>query len=166
MYVSSIYRIDLSALQKKGVKSFIVDLDNTLVEASCEDATPQIMTWFKEIQALGLQVIVVSNNTKTRVSQFCHPLDVPFIYTAKKPLSLAFRKALKQLATQKHETVVVGDQLLTDVLGGNRMGLYTILVVPMSAEAEGFWTRINRKMERFFFRWMEKKGHLQWEDKH
>lgn len=164
MYVQSIYDIDLVALQKKGIKSFIFDLDNTLVEASCLAATPELIKWFQKIEDMGMQVIIVSNNSKGRVSHFCHPLKVPFIYTAKKPLSRAFRKALKQLDTKKQETVVVGDQLLTDILGGNRMGLYTILVVPMSFEAEGFWTRMNRKMERLFFWWMKKHGYLRWED--
>lgn len=163
MYVPSIYYIDFHELRRRGIKSFIIDLDNTLVEATCAEATPRLMNWLEEIQELGFQVIIVSNNSKARVTQFCHPLNVPFIYTAKKPLSSAFRKALEQLGTQKHETVVVGDQLLTDVLGGNRMGLFTILVVPMSSE-EGFFTRINRRMERFFFRWMKKKGYLRWED--
>lgn len=164
MYVPSIYQIDIVALQKKGITSFIVDLDNTLVEAACLEATPKLIKWLQNMQEVGFQVIIVSNNNKTRVSDFCQPLDIPFIYTAKKPLSQAFRKALKLLDTSKNETVVIGDQLLTDVLGGNRMGLYTILVAPMSVETEGFFTRINRKMERYFFRWMKKNGYLHRED--
>lgn len=165
MYVPSIYNIDIIALQDQGIKSIIIDLDNTLVEATRPKATPELIEWLREIHSMGFKVIVVSNNSKARVSQFCYPLDVPFIYTAKKPLSQAFRKALKWLGTEKHETVVIGDQLLTDVLGGNRMGLYTILVVPMS-EAEGFFTRINRRLERIIFRWMKKNGYLRWEENH
>lgn len=165
LYVPSIYAIDMIALKEQGIKSIIIDLDNTLVEATRPQATPELIEWLQKIRAVGMKVIVVSNNSKTRVTQFCHPLDVPFIYTAKKPLSQAFRKALKLLGTEKHETVVIGDQLLTDVLGGNRMGLYTILVVPMS-ETEGFFTRINRRLERFIFRWLKKNGYLRWEENH
>ena len=165
MYVPSIYNIDIVALWNQGMRSIIIDLDNTLVEATRPDATPELILWLQKVQSMGFKVMVVSNNSKSRVSQFCNPLDVPFIYTAKKPFLQAFRKALKLLGTDKHETVVIGDQLLTDVLGGNRMGLYTILVVPIS-EKEGFFTRINRRLERFIFRWMRKNGYLRWEENH
>lgn len=165
LYVPSIYAIDMVALKEQGIKSIIIDLDNTLVEATRPQATPELIEWLQKIRAEGMKVIVVSNNSKARVTQFCHPLDVPFIYTARKPLSQAFRKALKLLGTEKHETVVIGDQLLTDVLGGNRMGLYTILVVPMS-ETEGFFTRINRRLERLIFHWLKKNGYLRWEENH
>ncbi|MBA4493073.1 YqeG family HAD IIIA-type phosphatase [Paenactinomyces guangxiensis] len=165
MYVQSIYTIDFHELQRRGIKSVIVDLDNTLVESTRPDATPRLIKWLDQVKHMGLQVMIVSNNTKTRVSQFAAPLNIPYIHTAKKPLSQAFRKALKSMGTKKEETVVIGDQLLTDVLGGNRMGLFTILVVPVS-DVEGFFTRINRRIERFVFRWMEKRGLLRWEENH
>jgi uncharacterized protein len=62
------------------------------------------------------------------------------------------------------ETVVIGDQLFTDVLGGNRLGFHTILVVPV-AETDGFWTRINRRMERVALYWMRRKGMITWKTK-
>lgn len=163
MFAESIYMIDFAELQRRGIKSLIVDLDNTLVESTRPDATPRLISWLDQVRQMGFQVMIVSNNTKTRVSQFAMPLDIPFIHTAKKPLSQAFRKALKRLGSKKEETVVIGDQLLTDVLGGNRMGLFTILVAPVS-NIDGFFTRINRRMERLAFRWMEKRGLLRWEE--
>ncbi|RAL25815.1 YqeG family HAD IIIA-type phosphatase [Thermoflavimicrobium daqui] len=162
-YAQSIYKIDFKGLKDRGIRAVIVDLDNTLVESTRPDATPRLIEWLDEIQQMGIQVIIVSNNTKTRVSKFAYPLDIPFIHAAKKPLSQAFRKALEQLQAKKEETVVIGDQLLTDVLGGNRMGLYTILVVPVS-NVEGIFTRINRRIERLFFHWMKKRGLLGWEE--
>ncbi|SEN03252.1 hypothetical protein SAMN05444955_10532 [Lihuaxuella thermophila] len=165
MYAQSIYTIDFHELQRRGIKSVIVDLDNTLVESTRPDATPRLIEWLDEVKHMGFQVIIVSNNTKTRVSQFATPLQIPYIHTAKKPLSQAFRKALQMMGSNKEETVVIGDQLLTDVLGGNRMGLYTILVTPVS-NVDGFFTRINRQIERLVFRWMEKRGLLRWEENH
>jgi HAD superfamily phosphatase (TIGR01668 family) len=111
------------------------------------------------LKQLGFQVMIVSNNTRMRVSRFADPLDIPFIHAAKKPLTIAFKKALRLLGTAREETVVIGDQLLTDVLGGNRMGLFTILVVPISRQ-DGFFTRINRRIERLVFRWMERNGYM------
>lgn len=164
-YVKSIYNIDFIELKRRGFKAVIVDLDNTLVEASRADATPRLIEWLDQIKQMGFKVMIVSNNNKMRVSKFALPLHIPFIYTAKKPLSLAFRKAMRMLNVQKQETIVIGDQLLTDVLGGNRMGIYTILVVPVS-NVEGFTTRMNRRIERFVFRRLRKRGLLRWEESH
>lgn len=163
LYVKSIYHIDLEALKKRGVKSIITDLDNTLVEADSPIHTPELIKWLDDLQEKGFNVIIVSNNNKTRVSEFAEPLTVPYIHQAKKPTSSAFKKALQMLNSSVHETVVIGDQLLTDVFGGNRMGLYTILVVPIS-EKEQFRTKINRAIERKLLGWMNKHGMIPWED--
>ncbi|MGA8944281.1 MAG: YqeG family HAD IIIA-type phosphatase [Thermoactinomyces sp.] len=164
LFVQSIYDIDFVELKEQGIKAVIVDLDNTLVETTCSNATPELVQWLNGVKKLGLRVMIVSNNTRTRVSRFAAPLNIPYIHAAKKPLTSAFRRALKELGCSRNETVVIGDQLLTDVLGGNRMGLYTILVVPVS-EVDGFFTRVNRKMERFVFRLLERKGLIPWDQR-
>lgn len=161
LFAQSIYTIDYQKLKQRGVKGIIVDLDNTLVESTRPDATPRLVKWLDELREMGFHVMIVSNNNQTRVSHFADPLGLPFIHTAKKPLLSAFKKALKKMNTQREETVVIGDQLLTDVFGGNRMGLYTILVAPVS-QIDGFFTRINRRCERFVFFWLERKGYLRW----
>ncbi|OYD07613.1 YqeG family HAD IIIA-type phosphatase [Paludifilum halophilum] len=163
MFVQSIYEIDLNRLQYQGIKGAIVDLDNTLVEATRPDATPKLVSWLDQLQGMGFRVMIVSNNNRTRVSKFAMPLQVPYIHRAKKPLSPAFRRAMREIETKPEETVMIGDQLFTDVLGGNRIGLRTILVVPVS-EAEGFFTRVNRRLERMVFHWMRQRGLLGWED--
>lgn len=155
LYVESIYSIDFNRLKQQGLKSVMVDLDNTLVETKRPFATDKLIDWLREAKEAGLQVMIVSNNTKSRVAKFAEPLGIPFIHTAKKPLNRAFKKALKLLNSERSETAIVGDQLLTDVLGGNRMGLYTILVVPISNQ-DNIFTKLNRRIERQIFRWMEK----------
>ena len=78
-------------------------------------------------------------------------MDYPFICSAKKPLKRGFKKELKAIDHQNRaEVVVIGDQIMTDILGGNRMGFYTILVEPILRKSDILPTRINRKMERFF----------------
>ncbi|MFC7440669.1 YqeG family HAD IIIA-type phosphatase [Laceyella putida] len=162
LFAQSIYAIDYLKLKQRGVKGIIVDLDNTLVESTRPDATPRLVEWLDELRNMGFHVMIVSNNNQTRVSHFAKPLGLPFIHTARKPLLPAFKKALKQMGTKPEETVVIGDQLLTDVFGGNRMGLYTILVAPVS-HIDGFFTRINRRVERLVFFWMERKGYVRWD---
>jgi HAD superfamily phosphatase (TIGR01668 family) len=163
LYAKSIYAIDLDELQNRGIKGIIVDLDNTLVESQCCEATPLLIDWLNKVKQKDFRVMIVSNNNKARVSKFARPLDIPFIYGAKKPLSSAFHKALSLLGTHRYETAMVGDQLLTDVFGGNRVGLFTILVLPVS-NTEGVFTRINRRLERVVFHWLKKRGLFGWEE--
>lgn len=162
-HVKSILDIDPKELQEKGIKGIITDLDNTLVEWDRPQATPRVIKWFEEIKNHQIKVTIVSNNNETRVKAFSDPLNISFIYRAKKPLAQAFHKAAKQMNVKKEETVVIGDQLLTDVLGGNRGGFHTILVVPV-AQTDGIATKFNRMVERRLLNWFRKKGMLQWED--
>ncbi|CAG7634939.1 YqeG family HAD IIIA-type phosphatase [Paenibacillus allorhizosphaerae] len=146
--VNSIYEIDLHALYKQGYRGIITDLDNTLVGAKAPLATPELIDWLKVVGQVGFQIVIVSNNQRERVTQFAEPLSLPFIYRAKKPTNASFRRALHIMNLKAEQTVVIGDQMLTDVLGGNRMGLYTILVQPISPIDEGFFTKVNRRLEK------------------
>lgn len=162
-HVDSIFEIRPEDLKERGIKGIITDLDNTLVAWDVPEATPEILQWFKVMDEHGIKVTITSNNKQDRVRVFSQPLDTSFIYSARKPLSYAFKKAQKQMEMNKEEIVVIGDQLLTDVLGGNFAGFHTILVVPI-VETDGFFTRFNRKIERRILKWMRKKGKLTWEE--
>ncbi|WP_339063812.1 YqeG family HAD IIIA-type phosphatase [Tepidibacillus marianensis] len=163
LYVQSIYHIDLAALKKRGITSVITDLDNTLVEADSPHYTPRLVKWLDDLQEMGFKVIIVSNNNLTRVSEFADPLTVPYVHQARKPAKRAFAIAMERLQSTTDKTVVIGDQLLTDIFGGKRMGLYTILVVPIS-EKEQLGTKINRAIERRIMKWLKRRGMLSWED--
>ncbi|TYR82814.1 YqeG family HAD IIIA-type phosphatase [Priestia megaterium] len=162
-HVKSVLQIKPETLKEQGVKGIITDLDNTLVEWDRPEATPELIEWFKLMKDSGIKITVVSNNVEKRVKLFSDPVGLPFVYKARKPMRKAFRRALRDMDLQKEEVVVIGDQLLTDVLGGNRLGVYTILVVPV-AQTDGFITKFNRKMERRILAWMKKKGMINWED--
>ncbi|AXF54654.1 YqeG family HAD IIIA-type phosphatase [Salicibibacter kimchii] len=152
-YAENIYEIDRKALRKKGIKGVITDLDNTLVAWDRTDATPELLEWLDDLHDEGFKITIVSNNKKKRVRTFSEPTGVSFIHSAKKPLKRAFRRATKEMGLKKEEVAVIGDQILTDVLGGNRAGYYTILVVPVS-ETDGWATKANRKIEQFVMRKM------------
>ncbi|MCH1625013.1 YqeG family HAD IIIA-type phosphatase [Fredinandcohnia quinoae] len=159
----SVYDISINKLKERGVKGIITDLDNTLVEWDRPNATPELVTWFEEVRKHGIVVMIVSNNNEQRVKSFADPLGLPFIFEARKPLTLAFKRAVREMNLKKEEVVVIGDQLLTDVLGGNRSGLHTILVVPV-AQTDGVITKFNRTIERRILSWMKRKGMLYWEE--
>lgn len=153
----SVFDIPLEELWNKGIRGIITDLDNTLVGARVPVATPELVQWLKEVQDKGFQVVIVSNNNKLRVSAFADPIVVPYISSAKKPMNASFRRAMGLMKLTEKETAVVGDQMLTDVLGGNRLGLFTILVQPVAAADEGFFTRINRRIEKVALRFIKHK---------
>jgi len=162
-FVKSVFQITPQELKEKGIKGIITDLDNTLVEWDRPDATPQLIEWFAGMQQAGIQVTIVSNNNELRVKSFADPMQIPFIYKARKPFRKAFLSGLRLMGLKSNEVVVIGDQLLTDVLGGNRLKLHTILVIPV-AKSDGFFTRFNRLVERRIFSYLKRKGHIMWGD--
>ncbi len=162
-HVKNVFQIKPDDLKERGIKGIITDLDNTLVEWDRPDATPELIEWFQLMKDSGIKITIVSNNVEKRVKLFSDPVGLPFVYKARKPMRKAFRRALRDMELQKDAVVVIGDQLLTDVLGGNRLGVYTVLVVPV-AQTDGFVTKFNRKMERRILGWMKRKGMINWED--
>ncbi|GGM31012.1 hypothetical protein GCM10011351_16420 [Paraliobacillus quinghaiensis] len=162
-HVKDIFEISPDSLKAKGIKGVITDLDNTLVAWDIPDATPEIIDWFKQMEENNIKVTIISNNNEERVRLFSEPLQAPFVYSARKPLSKAFKKATKDMELKKEEVVVIGDQIMTDVLGGNNAGFHTVLVVPI-VQTDGRMTRINRKIERRILSWMRKKGMITWQE--
>ncbi|MFD0048263.1 YqeG family HAD IIIA-type phosphatase [Actinomycetes bacterium NPDC127524] len=162
-HVKSIFDITPEQLKEKGIKGIITDLDNTLVEWDRPTATPKLIKWFDNMRDHGILVTIVSNNKENRVRAFSDPLHIPFIFQARKPMRRAFSRAIASMGLKREETVVIGDQLLTDVLGGNRGGFHTILVVPVASN-DGFATKLNRKIERRILAFFKRKGMIEWED--
>ncbi|MGQ3397489.1 YqeG family HAD IIIA-type phosphatase [Staphylococcus aureus] len=119
--------------------------------------------WFKEANEKGITITIVSNNNESRVASFSQHLDIDFIFKARKPMGKAFDKAITKMNIRPDQTVVIGDQMLTDVFGGNRRGLYTIMVVPVK-RTDGFITKFNRLIERRLLRHFSKKGYITWEE--
>lgn len=162
-YVKTVFDITPEMLLKNGVKGIITDLDNTLVEWDRPEATPKLIDWLKLMKEAGIQVVIVSNNNELRVKAFAGPLGIPFIHQARKPMGKAFRKALQIMKVEPTDVVVIGDQMLTDIFGGNLNKLHTILVIPV-AQSDGFFTRFNRMVERRIMKRLKAKGHITWEE--
>lgn len=158
-HVHSIFDIEPSFLQSKGMKGIIVDLDNTLVPWNVATATDEVIEWIRKMEEANIKVTIFSNNNKERVTIFAEPIGTSFIYRAKKPLPRAFKVAQKKMKLKNDEIVVIGDQLLTDVLGGNFAGFYTILVVPI-VQSDAPITKFNRNLERLILNHFYRKGKL------
>ncbi len=145
--VSSVIDIDPEALSAKGIRGLILDLDDTLVDQFAKAPTEAVCGWIARAKSLG-QVFILSNNrSRKRVAPVADFLGVPFIHLALKPLLFGFRKSLKLMDLPAHQVAVVGDQLFTDVLGGRRLGAYTILVEPVSAIERRWVRKLMRRAE-------------------
>ena len=155
LYVDSIFEIDLDMLKEKGITSLIVDIDNTLVAWDKKEAPRSVIEWFRKVRDKGLQICLVSNNTEERIVKFTEDVEIFAIHRASKPRKKPFYDAMKHMASNIKNTAMVGDQIFTDVLGGNRVGLYTILVVPIESK-EFFWTTFVRNIESFVLRRIKK----------
>jgi len=146
-YVDSVYAIDVENLKNQKIEAVIFDIDNTLVPYFIPNANEKIKGLFSKIKESGLKVGVLSNNKERRVSLFCRDLNIEYVHKAGKPGVKGLGRLIKKLGVKNHKnTVIIGDQVFTDVLCGNRMGIHTILVKPISKKDE-FGTWLKRGVE-------------------
>ena len=150
-YARVIEDVDPRALRADGIRGVILDLDNTIVPWNASHPTPEVQRWIVDLVNAGVQPCIVSNNFTGRVRAVAEHLHVPVVTGAIKPTPWAFRKAMRVMGTTSQETALVGDQLFTDVLGGNLLGVKTILVDPLSAR-EFPTTMVIRRIERLIRR--------------
>ena len=145
MYQKSIFDISYSKLKKRGIKCLIFDLDNTLAlidEKKCPEKTKQLCERLKK----EFQVVIISNNTKKRLLPYLEELQVDGVSMALKPSIRGLKKIQKKYRLRKEEMVMIGDQLMTDIVSGNRFHIMTILVDPLGKKDLKI-TGINRFFE-------------------
>ena len=150
-YAERLSGVSLEALAAANISGIIIDLDNTLVGYGQEHFSEEDAAWIGAALARGFRICLVSNNFTGRVGRIAQELGVPGISSALKPLPRGFVQALRVLGTPKDRTVVVGDQLFTDVLGAKLIGLRCILTEPLVAH-DWYGTRVLRLLERVLFK--------------
>jgi len=155
--VETLYEIEINELQQLGIRGIIFDLDNTIIPWDSPTMSPDIIQWMQVLLAQGFKICLVSNNMGKRVQTISEKFDIPFVSRAYKPAKSGFRQAIVKMELTENQVAVVGDQLFTDILGGNRLGLYTIWVAPLSA-TEFFGTKITRRLEKLAVRILRAKG--------
>lgn len=158
MYQKSIYDINYKKLKNSGIKCILFDLDNTLVPYTTKEPNKKIKDLFAELSS-DFKIIILSNSGKNRLRPFKEKLNVDVAYNSHKPLKKKYKKILEIYGYKPGEVAAVGDQLMTDVFGGNRMGLTTILVNSIGP-VEPITTKFNRIWERKIIKNFNKKGFL------
>ncbi len=144
-YFDSAFSIDYKKLWDKGFRGIMFDIDNTLTVHN-ERAEKKEADFFKKLRKIGFRTVVLSNNSKKRVEPFANMLKTPFVSRAKKPLSSGYLRGMHMIGTNISNTLFVGDQVYTDIIGANRIGLKNILVRPISSK-EAFWIKFKRIFE-------------------
>ncbi len=154
-YFNKIDKITIEFLQKNKIKALILDMDNTLINVK-EEMPQDVENWAKSLKGQGVKLIIVSNsNKKSKIEKTANKIGIKYVDFAKKPLKGGLKKAMKILGEKPENIAVVGDQIFTDIIGGNRCKMKTILVD--SLESKDFWytawkrpieNRIKRKITK------------------
>lgn len=147
-----VHDIDLDRLASDGIKGMIFDLDSTIMAPKSGKITEQTATWL-ELARNKFKLAVVSNNKRDEyIAGVQKHLNMTVLGRAAKPSAKLFLQVLQEFGLQAHEVVVVGDRPLTDIWGGQRAGMKTILVHPLKSQNEAEWVGFFRKLERCFIK--------------
>jgi putative phosphatase len=144
---TSVEQIEVPTLASRGITGLLADLDGTLVGDHQDDVPASVAAWVGGLRAAGIGVCIVSNSGPARVAPVAAALDVPYVANAAKPLRWGIDAGLRTLARPANDVALVGDQLFTDIWGGRRSHLLTILVAPRSSD-QTLLTRLKRPLER------------------
>ena len=124
--------LDPAALAAKGIKLVLADLDNTLVPYKVPTPTQEVVDWKNALEAQGIQLFILSNSRKPgRAQRFAEALGVPFQGHSAKPKKTGYLRAMERMGAKPEETVMVGDQIFTDILGANNAGVIPLMVEPI-----------------------------------
>lgn len=130
-------QITIEYLQKNKIKALILDVDNTLIDYH-RNLSQNVVKWTEQLKKNGIKLYILSNtNHKEKVEEVSKTLQIPYRNLAKKPFKAGFLKVQKELEEESKNIAVVGDQIFTDILGGNRCQMFTILVEPITKK--DFW---------------------------
>lgn len=155
-YHKSIHDIDLIKLYDSGKRLILTDLDNTLVGYDISLPTAEIILFKENCEKIGMKLVIISNNKEPRVKMFAEKLGVEYHSSAKKPLKKSYKILTRNY--NPNDVVIIGDQIFTDIFGGNRMNFYTILVDVINYNNEQFKTRLNRFFEKIVVKIFNVKG--------
>lgn len=137
-------------LQQLDIRLLLCDLDYTLAPRSQWDPDADLFRWLQAHREAGITVIIISNNrSDERVERFCGGLGIHYVGHAGKPSRKGFREAMERAGISKEHTAMLGDKLLTDVLGAQRVGILSLMVEPLGGPV-GHWNHVLHILQRPF----------------
>ena len=147
-YYRGVTDIDLEELRDADIDTLLIDIDNTILPRDTGEMVEELSEWSKALLGHGFKVCLVSNNWHAHVKRIADSLGMCMVPRALKPLPFGFRQAVRLLGSDRRKTAVIGDQMFTDILGGNLLGMTTVLVLPLS-ESDLPHTLMLRRIERW-----------------
>lgn len=156
MYQKSIYYIDYDKLWKSGIRCLLFDMDNTISPFYINKPTQRLKILFDELKDIGFKIIIISNAPKYRLEKFKNYLLVDVCPFALKPKKDKYTKIMNRFKFKNTEIAAIGDQLLTDIYGANKMNIKSILVNPLTNK-DHLFSLINRIIEKIIYTGLSKK---------
>lgn len=157
-YLPNIYKINYEKLKEKGIVNLLFDVDNTIAIVDDINLSLETVMLFEKLKKQEFNILLISNNHERRVRPVADMLNVPMIANANKPEEEAYKRALNILKATKENTAAIGDQLLSDIAGAKKYGLFTILVDQLSTfnnaetkTAKNLQTKMMKKMKKYGF---------------
>jgi HAD superfamily phosphatase (TIGR01668 family) len=139
--------IPISFFTERQIEGLVLDVDNTLTTHDNPRPAEGVLNWLAATRECGISMIILSNNSPERVAPFAHILGLDFEADGKKPMPGGVLRACHHMDVSPKRAALIGDQIFTDILGGNLAGLLTLLVDPIEPEA-GWFFRLKRRCER------------------
>ena len=147
MLKNRITDLSVAELQRRGITTLLLDVDNTLTEHHSQELSDAVVAWLSDMREAGLNMMLVSNSKKPRVEPFADRIGLAFEHTSLKPLPFGFVRAMRKLGVKRCECLAVGDQTFTDVLGAKLAGVRVAQLIPIKVE-DGWSFRLRRALER------------------
>lgn len=151
IYLNNVKEITIELLTEKNIKGLLLDVDNTLIDFN-HKILEGVKEWCEDLKKQGIKLCILSNTNKIeKVKRVAKELDLQYINFAKKPSKSGFKRAMELLKLDAENMAIAGDQIMTDILGGNRMKMFTILTKPLDKK-DIFITRVKRPLENMIIK--------------
>lgn len=143
--------ITVELLNKFNIKALLLDVDNTMSTHHGQALTEGLLEWIDRMNKNGIKLMVLSNSKRKRIEPFAARISLPFISLGCKPLPMGYLRGVRALGEKRKNVAIVGDQIFTDVLGGNLVGVKTVLLTPIKLE-DGLSFKIRRNLEKKIYK--------------
>lgn len=158
-YISHYSKCNIEELKTHGIKVFILDVDNTLISHFVNELDETSINFINAIKEAGIVPVILSNNVKKRVEIIAKQANIDYFSFSCKPLSYNYYKVLRKYGCKRNEVAIIGDQLITDIFGGNRMKFLTILQTPLTTSTNHSG-KITRIFDKYLYKMLEKRNLL------